>query len=445
MIYGAVQRWFAGCGRGTIAILVLFAGFLAGCGDGSRATDTKKPATAESPTLQAEILTVAEKTWPSIVRTQGSLVADEVTVVGTKVAGRISKVHVDLGDIVHENDPLATLDQDECRLLVAQAEAQLAQAAAAIGLQPGDPVEKLDRKNAPPVRQEKAMWDEAIENLKRAKLLFARNAISESEVQKVEAAESVASARYASSLNSVDEKIALVGVRTAERALARQRLDDTVIRAPFDGLVRERQIAPGAYVSVGHAIATIVRSNPLRFRGTMPERNAQELALGQSVVLRIESLDEPRTVKITRISPALDESSRALLFEALVDNADGRLRTGLFAEGEVVLDPEARSIVVPRSAVVEFAGAEKVWKVVDGTAREQEVHTGLRRPEGVEIAAGLGAGDQILLHASQGRVARIEPIRSEPPRQHSAGSVTDSADPPENSPNKVPQVEPLSE
>jgi RND family efflux transporter MFP subunit len=433
-----VRRRFMG------GLFVLFALVLAGCGNGSRATDNKSQAKGELPSLKAETLVVSEKTWPSIVRTQGSLMADEVATVGTKVAGRISEVHVDLGDVVRANDPLATLDQEECRLQVTQAEAQLAQAAAAVGLQPGDPVEKLDRKNAPPVRQEKAVWDEAIENLKRARVLFSRSAISESEVQKVEAAESVAAARYASSLNSVDEKIAQVGVRTAELSLARQRLADTVIRARIDGLVRERQVAPGSYVSVGHAIATIVRSNPLRFRGTMPERHAQQLAVGQSVTLQIESIEQPRTVKITRISPALDEASRALLFEALVDNTDGTLRTGLFAEGEVVLDPEARSVVVPVSAVNEFAGAEKVWKVVDGTAQEQEVRTGLRRPEGVEIVSGLNPGDRILVHADEGRIARIEPVNHEP-LQHAEQSAAEPVSPAESLPSKVPQVEPLSE
>jgi RND family efflux transporter MFP subunit len=343
------------------------------------------------------------------VRTQGTLAADEVAVVGTKVAGRIAMVHVDLGDVVQAGEPLVTLDEDESRLQVSQADAQLAEACAAVGLQPEEAIETLDRKNAPPVRQEKALWDEAVENLKRARDLRARNAISEAEIERLDAAERVAAARYASALNGVDEKVALIGVRTAELALARQQLREAVIRTPFDGRILQRQVAPGEYVPVGHAVATVVRSNPLRFRGTIPERHARQLTLGQSVTLRIESVSEPRLVKVTRISPVLDELSRALLFEALVDNSDGRLQTGLFAEGEVVLDPEARSLVVPRSAVLEFAGAEKVWKVFDGTAHEQEVRTGKRRPNGIEIVSGLAAGDRILRDAGLGRVARVAP------------------------------------
>jgi RND family efflux transporter MFP subunit len=293
---------------------------------------------------------------------------------------------------------------------VAQAEAQLAEACAAVGLQPGAGVETLDRMKAPPVRQEKALWDEAIDNLKRGRDLHARNAISEAEVERLEAVERVAAARYASSLNSVEEKIALIAVRTAELALARQQLDEAVIQTPFDGRILQRQVSPGEYVSTGQAIATVVRSDPLRFRGTVPERRARQVMLGQPVTLRIESVIEPRVVKVTRISPVLDELTRALTFEALVDNSDGRLQTGLFAEGEVELDAKAKSLAVPSSAVLEFAGAEKVWKLVDGAAREQEVRTGRRRADAIEIIAGLAVGDRILLDASVGRVARIEAV-----------------------------------
>jgi RND family efflux transporter MFP subunit len=220
----------------------------------------------------------------------------------------------------------------------------------------------------------------------------------------------VAEALYASALNGVREKIALIGVRAAELSLAQQRLQDAVICAPFDGLVQQREVAPGTYVQVGQGIATLVRNSTLRFRGTMPERHAQRLALGCEVRLEIESVAEPRVAAVTRISPALDPLSRALLFEARIDNADGRLRSGLFAEADVVLDADAQSIVVPKSAVLEFAGVEKVWRVVDGVIGEHVVHTGQRRGEGIEIVEGLSAGDQILRNAGEGRVARIDAI-----------------------------------
>jgi RND family efflux transporter MFP subunit len=279
------------------------------------------------------------------------------------------------------------------------------------------------------VRQEKALWNEAVEYLNRARDLHLRNAISEAEIERLDAAERVAAARYTSALNGVDEKIALIGVRTAELALARQRLQEGVIRSPFDGELLQRQVAPGEYVPIGQAICTIVRSNPLRYRGTIPERHARQLKVGQSVTIRIESFPEPRSVRVTRISPVLDEMTRALTFEALVDNSDGRLQTGLFAEGEVVLDSTARSLVVPPTAILEFAGAEKVWKLVDGMAREQEIRTGRRRSDAIEIVNGLVAGDRILLEANSGQVARVDAIDPRPGTQANPTAVAGSRDP----------------
>jgi RND family efflux transporter MFP subunit len=292
-------------------------------------------------------------------------------------------------------------------LQVAQAKSQLEQAYAAVGLRMEDPLDKLNPEQAPPVRQEKALWDEAIANLTRARQLVPQDAITATELEQIAAAERVAEARYASALNGVYEKIAQIGIRSAELGLARQHLSDAVVYAPFDGLIRQRHVAPGSYVSVGDSLVTIVRTSPLRYRGTMPERHAHRLAQGQEVRLRIESFAEPRVVRVTRISPAIDELSRALMFEAEIDNDDGRLRPGMFAEAEVVLDPGAQAIVVPAASIDEFAGAEKVWKVVDGTAQEQIVQTGGRRESGIEVVDGLVPGDVILRDAKSGRAGPV--------------------------------------
>ena len=398
-------------GRGTAACCLLLCGILAhGCGRAAPPDAATAGKNLELPVIQAEVLTVEPCAWPTIVRTQGTLFADEIAVVGAKVAGRVSEVHVELGEPARADAPLAALDQEEFRLQVAQAEAQLLQARAAVGLKPDEPVEKLQPENAPPVREEKALWDEARTKSLRWQQLKAQNAVTEADLEQVIAAAEVAAARYASAVNSVNEKIALIGVRTAELSLARQRLNDSVVRAPFDGLVQQRHVAPGSYVQVGQPIATIVRTHPLHFRGMLPERHARQLAIGQEAILQIEAIDKPRTAQVTRISPTLDELSRSLLFEAELDNRDGRLTTGLFAEAAVVLDASARAIAVPASAIIEFAGAEKVWKVVDGQASEQIVITGKRRSDVIEIITGIDAGDVILWHADEGRIARIDPV-----------------------------------
>lgn len=361
----------------------------------------------ELPELQAELVKIEPRSWPTIVRTQGSLIADETTTVGAKVAGRVEVVHVDLGDAVRQGDPLVTLDQREFALLATQAEAQLTQSRAAIGLLPEDDIAQADPLKSPPVREAQALWDEARQQGERLRQLVEDKAISASEWEAAQAAERVAEARYASAVNNVRERLALIGVRTAELAVARQRLADIVTPAPFEGVVRSRLVSPGTYVQVGEPLVSLVSTRKLRFRGAVPERYAQSLQLGQQITLRIESIDEPCLVVISRLSPALDEATRSLLFEAELSNPDQRYRSGLFAEAEVVLDPRATALVIPSSAVVRFAGVEKVWRVVEGLAQEQPVQLGRQSADQIEVLSGLSPGDLILHDGREGRVARV--------------------------------------
>jgi len=393
-------------------------GLISGCGHGAHTTTTEKPKAPELPVISAAVLQVQRANWPAIVRTQGSLAADEVAIVGTKVAGRVNAINFDLGDRVKAGAILAMLDQEDLKLQVSLAEAQLVQSRAAIGLRPMDPLENLDPNNAPPVREAKAVWDETRARIARIRQLqlHARNTVTQEEYDQAVAAEGAAEARHAAAINAVRERIAQISVRASELDVAKQKLTDTVIHAPFDGLVQERQVSHGSFVQLGDPIATVVRTSVIRFQGMMPERHAHRLELGQQVTLKIEGSSDPRVAYITRISPNVEEMSRSLAFEALVDNRNGELRTGLFAEAEVVVDPVAQSLVVPSSAIMEFAGAEKVWKLVNGVTKETIVRTARHGERGVEIIAGLAPGDLILATASEGRVARIDAVAPPAPR-----------------------------
>lgn len=381
---------------------------LAGC---SGAEQVPAPAEEkELPEIEAEVITIAPQSWRQMIRSQGSLTADEVAMLGARVEGRVEEVHVDLGDSVKIGQPLVSLRKQEFQFHVEQAEAALLQVRSAVGLKPDDPVSKLNPENAPPVVEQRLLWEQAREDLARAQELIQRKALSTSELLQFQTTQAVAEARYNSALNSVRDKIAQIGVREAELLLARDSLAEAVVLAPFDGRVQLKSISPGAYVRVGDALVTLVKTDVLRFRGIIPERYALQLRLNQEVQLQVESIPHPFQIKVTRISPALDLSSRSLSYEAIIDNSANGLTTGLFAEARIVIDEHSTAIVIPESALIEFAGAEKVWKIVDGESQEQEVLTGERRSEGIEILQGLKVGDQILLNAALGRPARIKAI-----------------------------------
>jgi membrane fusion protein (multidrug efflux system) len=126
------------------------------------------------------------------------------------------------------------------------------------------------------------------------------------------------------------------------------------------------------------------------------EREAKSVRKGLDVTVRLEG--DPKSWKgnVSRVSPALEEANRSLVVEAEIANPEGELRPGSFARAEIATDPGAPSVAVPASAVVVFAGLEKVITVKDGKALEKPVVTGRRAAGLVEIVSGIDAGTRVV-------------------------------------------------
>lgn len=380
--------------------------YLSGCQNGS-APVAQGRSGKQTQTHEAAVTQPRLESWPQLVRVQGSLLGDEQAVIGCKVPGRVEKVEVDLGTPVKQGQVLVQLDRRELQLHVEQAEAQLLQACAAVGLTPEQSETELKREEAPPVLIEAALLAEAQAAYERGKRLSQRDALSASEFDRVEAQFKTANARYQSALNSVGEQIALVSVRRAELAVARQQFDDAQVLAPFDGVVEQRHVSPGEYVQAGQAAITLVRTDKLRYTAGVPESKANLIRVGQAVEIQVQGKPQPTVAHISRISPAVTQTSRALWIEADVANDDLGLQAGLFAEAAIVVDPDAKALTVPASAVTEFAGIQKVWVIRNGEAVEQPIRSGRREADRIEILEGLTPDDRIVSNSSEGRGAKV--------------------------------------
>jgi RND family efflux transporter MFP subunit len=381
---------------------------LLGCG----AADSPLAPTAASPavtpltavaTKQVEVIAATRQAWPRTVSVQGALLADEDAVIGSKLAGRVATVAVDLGSVVKKGDVLVTLDRSELDLQVKLAEAQLQQACSAIGLTADEDETKLDYKNAPPVQLEQALIDEAEAAVNRAKALIPSRAITGGEYDTLIAQLRAAKARYNSAINAVGAQVALIGVRRTELSLARQQVTDSQVVAPFDGVVEARRVSPGEYVSMGQPLISLVRAERLRFTAGVPESKARAVQPGQKVEIRIAGAVEPIVAQITRVSPMVTQTSRAVRIEADVPNPDHALQAGLFAEADVIVDPYSQALALPAAAVTRFAGVEKVWLVADGKASQQSIRTGRQERGLIEILDGLPEGTQVIADADAGR------------------------------------------
>lgn len=391
--------------RYLLAFLSVAALLAAGCSEAPTPHEALKPETTEIPTVT---VTPAQlHTWGKSVNVHGTLLPDEEAVLGCKVAGRVAEMLVDVGDLVRKGQPIARLDEVQLRLEVKHTEALLAQACAAVGLDPTKPTSTMVPENSPVVRQERALLDQAQLNLERTQALRRQGVTTQEELDQREADYRVAVARYAAALNAVAEKLALIEVRRSEVELAKNAVTESTIFAPFDGLIEERSTAAGAYISAGDPVVSMVRTDKVRFLGAVPEKQSHFARIGQQVLIHFEHQAEPTIVEVSRLRPQIDASSRALMFEADVANPDLLLRPGAFASADVVVDPSAQALVVPESAVTQFAGVEKVWRVIDGEAKEVAIRTGERREGLVVVAAGLEVGDAIITDGSLGQPGKV--------------------------------------
>jgi RND family efflux transporter MFP subunit len=362
------------------------------------------PVEARQTAAPKEVVVVqaALQPWPQTVRVQGSLLAHEDSTIGSKLACRVDSVAVDLGSVVKKGDSLVTLDRSELDLRVQLAEANLRQACAAIGLTPEGDENQVDYKNSPRVELEQALIEEAQAAVTRGKQLLPTRAITGAEYDTMVAQLKAAQARYDSAMNGVAEQVSLIGVRRKELALAQQAVIDANIVAPFDGIVEERRVSPGEYVQVGQAVLTLVRTDRLRFTAGVPESKAAPIKRGQRVEIRIAGKQEPVAAVISRVSPTVTLTSRAVRIEADVTNPELQLQAGLFAEADIIVDPDDETLAIPATAVSRFAGVQKVWLVADGAARQQTVRAGREIDGRVEILDGLKAGDTVVANAADG-------------------------------------------
>ncbi len=343
------------------------------------------------------VATAALQPLERAVSVTGTLAAEEQVALSFKVTGRVHELNVDLGSAVRRGQVLARLTPTDFELRLQQADAALQQARARLGLQPHVDESTVDPEHTALVRQSRAVRDEARLTHERVKTFVERGISSRADLDAAEAALEVAEGRYQDAIEEIRNREAVLAQRRSELALARQALEDTVLRAPIDGGVRERQVTVGEFRSAGTPVLTIVRTDPLRLRMAVPERAASALRAGQPVRVRVEGDENSYEGKLVRLGAAIDEGNRTLPVEATVANHNGALRPGTFAAADIIVERNEKAIVIPSDAIVTFAGVQKVLLVKDGKAREQRIRTGRRDGDRVEILEGIRAGDVVIV------------------------------------------------
>jgi membrane fusion protein (multidrug efflux system) len=340
-----------GCAIGA----VLFLG-TAACHKGEEAAAAAASSSGEAP-IKAQTTAVGEQPMPRFLTLTGTLRANAESEVAADATGRVVQTFVERGQEVKRGQIIALLDSRTTALAAtaAQAQAKVAQ----------------------------SQLEQSRRDCERVKQLLDTGAISQAEYD-----------RQTSQCSAQQWSAAAA---EAQGQSATKTAGDANIRAPFDGIVGERYVTVGQYVSPSTRVASVYDPDPLRLEVTVPEANVAAIKPDMTVTFTVVAFGgETFSGQVKFISPNVRESTRDLVVEAVVPNGDGRLKPGMFAVARVLV-ASPPTPVVPVAALVRDETGARAFVVVSGAAQERVVQTGETLGDTVAVLSGLRPGEKVVV------------------------------------------------
>ncbi len=354
------------------------------------------PATASAEAAPVAVTAVAAASQPvaGFVNVSGTLTAEDEADVAAEVSGRIVATPVERGARVASGDALVQIVATEADAQATEARANAAQIEARLGLGNGA---AFDVERVPEVANARAAFDLARLDFERAEMLQRRQLLSQADFDQRAAQKAASERQYDTARNSAAQQYQSLIAARARVALAQKALADTVVRAPFAGVVGERFVSVGDYVNRGTRVASVLRIDPLRVQLTVTEQDVAAVAVGRSVTFNVDAYPgQSFTGQVRYISPAVVADTRALTVEAVVPNQNGRLKPGFFATARIEKNERTPRLLVPASAIRTVSGTARVFVVDGDRARERVVTTGQTVGDQIEVATGLTDGERVV-------------------------------------------------
>lgn len=345
-------------------VVVVIATLLAGCNKGPDLADKKATAANERPLLIASedlhtVRNAALATGPSIT---GSVQPERRADLRAEVSAVVLQVLKENGDSVRRGDLLVRLDDTAIRDSLASADAS--------------------------ARASGQAFDQAERQFQRMTTLRKSGMVS---TQALEDAET--------RRNNAQSDLEAAKTRTAQ---ARQQLQRTEARAPFDGIVSDRKVSAGDTAQIGKELVKVIDPSSMRFEGLVSADSIGSVKAGQSVFFQVNGYGEKEFAgKVRRVNPAANATTRQV--EVLVDFVDKqqRLLAGLYAEGRIETD-SASGLTIPATALVRDGDKTAAWQVNGNALRKVSLVIGDRDPRSGDfvLRSGLAEGDQLIRHPS---------------------------------------------
>lgn len=287
-------------------------------------------------------IVVKTQTFDNNLSLSGSIEANEQVEIRSEISGIVEGIYFKEGSNVSKGQLLFKVNDVELR-------AQLQQAKTKQGL--------------------------ASENERRAKLLLAKEAISQEEYDVARA----------------DFKLAQSQVQLIDAQIAK-----TSVRAPFSGKIGLRSISPGTFITPSLLVAKLVNTSKLKITFSVPEKYANQIKVNSNLSFTAVGSIEKHFAKVYAIEPEIEIATRTLQIRALAENKEGKLLPGTFANVELPLDIIKDAVVIPSEAIVPVQNGKKVFVSINGKAKEVMVETTTRTDASVLVLTGLKVGDTLI-------------------------------------------------
>ncbi len=321
------------------------------------------PTTVAAPTLEflpSEIFTAKPLDIQQTLSLSGGLRAVDISSVKARVAAEVREISVREGDTVRAGQIVARMDVTEFQARVDQARGTLNAA--------------------------RAQLDIATKNRDNNRTLVEKGFISKNAFDN-------SASQYAT---------AEANVEAAKGALdvVQKLVNDTVIRSPISGVVAMRYVQAGEKVSADNKLLDIVNLQKMELEAAVPTNDIVNVAIGQRVTLRIEGLPQTIEGKVVRINPATQSGSRSVLVYVQIANPQNQLRSGMFAEAQLILKTKTGVLALPQNAIRKDGNGTYVYVIEADALARKAVTVGMSGRSGddymTEVLSGIDFGTQVI-------------------------------------------------
>lgn len=362
------------------ALVLICLAALAGC----RGKHEVEAASKAPDPIAVNVAAAQGRTLEKTISVTGSLNPDETVTVASEVSGRILRISTDFGKTVRKGDVVAEIDRTEYQIQLDRTRAALNQALARLGLKPGE-------QNTPPtstatMRQAQAQLEDAKFKYESAAKLVKTGDVSQERFTELEKAYRARQAGFDSTQDDLQTMWMSMESLKADVRLAEKRLNDTQVRAPFDGAIMQKHVSAGQYIRDNTAILTLVKVNPLRLRVEVPESATWNIRIGTPLRFHTDAAPGNEFHAVVReLNPSLDSKNRSLTVEARLVESDSRLRPGMFVEVRLTTERASQAVMVPKQALYFVAGLTKLFAIRNGRAVECRIAPGREDAGWVEV------------------------------------------------------------